>query len=326
MNKTNPLYLEPINKIKATIEAFDTIIMLRHLNPDGDAVGSALGLGSFLQQLYPHKKILMDGALNDNYLNSIKRLPVAKQQDYLEALVIIADTANRERIDSQYWSTAKKIIKIDHHIDVDDYADINFVDPECIAAAEMTAELVFAYNTPVPYETALALFIGIITDSNRFMYAKTSKRTLEIAAQLTTSGLNLPQIYEELYTQSLKTFNLKVKIMHQMHVTPKGVGYITIRKRQLLKTKENHNKLKSFVNLFNHIKEVKIWMLAVYNPHDHNVKISIRSQRYDIEQVAVKYAGGGHKFAAGCRIPNYDMFHLVIKDLEKVIKAHDSRS
>lgn len=315
-------YQTTIEKIKTKIDKFDKIILLCHANPDGDALGCIFGLGHFLKSIYPNKKIMYDAIdrNNDNYLPFLERLPLANKKNYETSLLIILDTSNQERINSWDWKKGAFIIKIDHHTSYDDYGAINWVDDTRIAACELAALLVFSYEKPVPNNSAVALYTGIITDSNRFMYMKTDNLTFKIAEALTKTGIKITNIYENIYTQNWRNFKLKARIMSRMEITPMGVGKLVITRKQLYKMHNNFNRIKSFVNLFNYVKELKIWFIAIWNPKEKNIKISIRSQFYNIEKVAMKYGGGGHKLAAGCKISNFQQLPKIIKDLENLIK------
>ena len=305
-----------IELIKSQIAKYATIILLRHNNPDGDALGCVLGLGFFLQQHFPHKKILEDGDNNSKYLSFLGHLPRATATDYQGALVIICDAAETKRIDSAYYQNSDYIIKIDHHPDRDPYGALNWVEPDRIAACELVAELVRSYKQPLPIMAAQALYVGIITDSNRFMFANTSPRTLELAAYLMSFIPDISKVYDHLYNIPMARYKLKIHIMQGLKTTKSGIGYATFRQSQIDKLKTDYIAIKSMVNVFSMIKEIKVWFIAVDNIDDGNIKISIRSRGVDVAQVTHRFGGGGHAHAAACYLDNWNQLATFINDIE----------
>ena len=173
------IYRKIINKIKK----HSTIICLRHIDADGDAYGSAMGLAQLIKDNFPQKRVFTDGKNNEN-LDFLGKNNQLKKEDYQNSLTIVCDTAGWERIDSQYWELASEKIKIDHHIKGDNYADCEWVDSSYAATCEMIGELAINTKLKVSKETANFLLLGIITDSGRFLYSNTTPRTFQIAAFL----------------------------------------------------------------------------------------------------------------------------------------------
>ena len=309
-----------INNIKAKIAEYETIIVLRHKNPDGDALGSALGLGIFLQKMFPEKRIVTDGVKTPNYLSFLASLPTAHRDDYPDALAIVCDTANIERIDSEHFKLAKEIIKIDHHPEVDPYGDINWVESARVAATELVTELVQSYSMPLPASAATALFVGIVTDSNRFLFVNTTNKTFALASYLMDFIPDVTLIYNHLYQMDLNTFALKNKIAQQLKISSAGVGYATFNQSQINALHTDYFTIKSMVNIFSNITNVPVWMIAVDNCDLNNIKISVRSRKVDIGKVAAQYNGGGHANAAACYLDSWDQLPHFISDLDNAIK------
>ncbi|MBH8622777.1 MULTISPECIES: DHH family phosphoesterase [Spiroplasma] len=301
------------------IKDYNTIICLRHISPDGDAYGSAFGLAQFIKDNFPIKKVLVDGEPS-KYLAFLATPDLVKQEDYRGALVIVTDTGNVERIDSKYWQEAKEIIKIDHHPNVTPYGDLQWVDANKIAASEMIADLVLTSKLKVSAAAARLIFTGIITDSNRFMYNKTSLETLTLAGQLLAKGFDLQNIYHNLYEESWTNACFKNYLLSQVMVYDDQISYVKITDKMLKEHQMDYETVKPWVNIMSNIKEFKIWMLLIENKAEGYINISIRSNTYIINGVAQKYNGGGHELASGARIYQWEDTEKILADLSLLIK------
>lgn len=306
-------------KILQKIKDYNTIICLRHISPDGDAYGSAFGLAQFINDNFPMKKVLVDGESN-KYLAFLATPDLVKEEDYREALVIVTDTGNVERIDSKYWQKAKEIIKIDHHPNVTPFGDLQWVDVNKIAASEMIADLVLTSKLKVSAAAARLIFTGIITDSNRFMYNKTSRETLTLAGELLAKGFDLQNIYHNLYEESWVNVCFKNYLLSQVMVYDNQISYVKITDKMLKEYRMDYETVKPWVNIMSNVKEFKIWMLLIENKAEGYINISIRSNTYIINGVAQKYNGGGHELASGAKIYQWEDTEKILTDLSLLIK------
>ncbi|WP_425380081.1 DHH family phosphoesterase [Spiroplasma endosymbiont of Stenodema calcarata] len=301
------------------IKEYSTIICLRHISPDGDAYGSAFGLAQFIKDNFPTKKVLVDGEPS-KYLAFLATPDLVKQEDYQDALVIVTDTANIERIDSKYWQEAKEIIKIDHHPNMTPYGDFQWIDEKKIAASEMIADLVLTSKLEVSSVAARLIFTGIVTDSNRFMYNKTCGETLMLAGQLVAKGFDLQSIYKNLYEESWKNVCFKRYLLSQVMIYDNHISYVKITDEMLKEHQMDYQTVKPWVNIMSNVKEFKIWMLLIENKEEGYINISIRSNSYIINGVAEKYNGGGHQLASGAKIYEWKDTEKILGDLSLLIK------
>lgn len=307
------LHQKIINKIKE----YNKIICLRHIDADGDAYGSTMGLTQLIKDNFPSKKVFTDGKNNEN-LTFLGKNDQLIKEDYQNSLVIICDTANRERIDSEYWSLATEKIKIDHHPKGENYADFEWADPAYSATCEILGELAMNSNLKVSKETANFFLLGIITDSGRFLYSNTSERTFRIAAFLLEKGAELNHLCANLYQQNLNLLKFKGHVLNNFTLTKSGVAFVKITLATLRKYNISYLEAKSVVNILANTKEIKIWLLAI-EKEKSLIKVSIRSSQYIINKVAEKYNGGGHKFAAGAKLKKWTELSNLIADLDKLI-------
>ncbi|MDE7372858.1 MAG: DHH family phosphoesterase, partial [Clostridia bacterium] len=178
-------------RILDKIESYDTIIVSRHLRPDGDAIGSTKGLVTILRETYPAKKIYL---VNDDYSEHLAFLGGEDSVDesvYDGALQIVIDTGTETRISNHNYKLAKELIKIDHHIDDTPYGDISWVEDFRSSACEMIADfyVTFKDRLKITKEAATYIYCGMVTDSSRFRYEGVTGDTMRLAGALLDVGI-----------------------------------------------------------------------------------------------------------------------------------------
>lgn len=325
-------------KVYDLIKKSNPIIIHRHVNPDGDALGSQWGLKRIIEENFPKKKVLVPGDMTDYMLQFFNSSDIVNSKDYKDALVIITDTANRERISGQFWQEGQNIIKIDHHPDGDNYGTFNLIDSSASAACQVVAKWAKIMKLKISKNAARDLFLGIVTDSGRFLYRSVSSETFNIASFLLEQDFKLLDLYEKLYLQELKTAWLKGYILSNFEITNNGLGYIILNKEDLLKLeKQFNNKMKKInkkekitliredftneVNLMGNIKGIKIWFIACQDNTNLDYKVSVRSSRWIINDAVAKFGGGGHHSAAGARLEKLSDVKDLFNTLNKIASS-----
>lgn len=310
------------NQILKKIKEYDSIIILGHQRPDGDCVGSTLGLKNILTTSFPKKKIYAPANDSASYLDFLKpRDEELKPEIYQESLVIVLDTATKERIDSKYFHLAKETIKIDHHLPVDDYADINFVDVTAPATAQIIVDL-FLYppkNLEMEQEGAEALFTGIVTDTGRFKYSNIRSQTLNAASLLLDYDIDFEKIYNALYLKDSEVLKLEGYLYLNFKTTENGVAYFYIDKKIRKQYNITIEDAASLVNCLDSIKGSLIWVLFV-EQDDSTIRVRIRSRYVSIDDIANNYRGGGHKQASGATLLEEKEIDLILKELDIRLK------
>ena len=172
------------DEIYEKIKEYPTIILHRHTSPDPDAIGSQAGLARSLRLAFPDKKILCAGENDEGDLIWINKMDEVNPEDYKGALVITTDTANTPRISNKNYDKGDLLIKIDHHPDVDPYADMSYVDPDAPAACQIIVDFLNEEGFKITPEVAYPLYAGLVGDTGRFMYPETSEHTFKLAPQL----------------------------------------------------------------------------------------------------------------------------------------------
>ena len=309
------MYLEILNKIKE----FDTIIIHRHSNPDGDALGSQIGLKEAILATFPNKVVKVLGDMSKRY-EFIGKMDDVNDELYENALVFVLDSGATHLISDDRFNRGKFLIKMDHHLPVENYGDINLVDTSRESCAGLIADFVKQTNMKLTKTGAEALYTGMTTDSGRFRYSSTTAKTFECASFLFEYNPDFTTIYNNLYTEELSTVLLKAKITCKIQLTAKNVGY-------LINTKEDVKEYgldmfgisRGMVNLMAGIKGVNIWVNFTEDT-DGKIFVEFRSNGLNVNQVAVKYGGGGHLQASGCTLENKDVIKDVLNDLDLVME------
>ena len=215
------MYLDIFNKIKE----FDTIIIHRHSNPDGDALGSQIGLKEAILATFPNKVVKVLGDMNKRY-EFMGVMDDVNDELYKDALVFVLDCGATHLISDNRFNTGKYLIKIDHHLPVEDYGHINLVDTSRESCAGLIADFIKQTNMKLTKTGAEALYTGMTTDSGRFRYSSTTAKTFECASFLFEYNPDFTNIYNNLYTEELSTVLLKAKITCKIKLTKSNVAYL----------------------------------------------------------------------------------------------------
>ena len=300
------------------LKMYEQIIVYRHVNPDLDAFGSQFGLYWTLKEMYPQKNIILAGEMISDLL---KFYPSFKNDKIktVKTLGIVLDTANKERIDGDI-SLCDKIIKIDHHIIVDSYGDINIEDEKASSCSEIVTLLLKDKNIQIPIESSNALYLGIIGDSNRFLYQSTSQKTFEAASYLLDMGIDIESLYQKLYTRSLKDMNI-IKFIYNNYHFNEGVAWYYLSQKDLETLNISREQGSQYVNTLANYEEIKIWMAITENKEEHNYRVSIRSRGVVINEIANLFRGGGHAYASGATLLSLDELDGLITQLKEKING-----
>lgn len=309
--------------MKAIIQKFkeyDTIIIHRHSRPDGDAIGSQIGLKEALITTFPKKKVLVTGDESPRF-SFLGRMDNVKDEDYQKALVVVLDTSEESLINDERYKNGDFLIKIDHHLQRSSFGDLEFVDTSYESCAGIITRLVFSNNLKLSNAGAKALFTGIVTDSGRFRYDSVSSRTFEDVARLLKYDFKIADVYNNLYTEDLKMVRLRAEFALKFRLTSKGVAYIKSTAKELeAYDLDVFTASRGMVNVMSGIKGVDIWVNFTEDVENNAVLAEIRSSKYNINEIAVKYGGGGHKLASGATLRSFEEADRMLADLENIIK------
>jgi phosphoesterase RecJ-like protein len=314
----NEKYVQMHEKIKA----FKKIIITPHARPDGDCLGSALGLKNIIQTTYSEKEVYVSGE-STGYLDFLGPLDTLEDEEFKGALVIAIDTANKDRIAEKRFDQGDYLIKVDHHILVDSFGDLEIVDESAPAAAQMVVDFYLANQSQLKMgpEGALALYTGILTDTGRFKYDGVSAKTFKAVATLYELGLDPSITHQALDVMSEELIRFKGYVLLNMKKTHHGVVYIKITDELRQEYKVTTEEASSLVNELGHFEDCPIWVLmAEYE--EKIVRARIRSKGPTISTTANLFDGGGHAKASGANLGTWEKADELIKALDEVAKNY----
>ena len=239
---------------------------------------------------------------------------------FLDALIIVTDTANTERIDDQRYTLGKHLIKIDHHPNDDAYGDLLWVDTTASSVSEMICNLFEEGNAYKDWKMnksiARLLFAGIVGDTGRFMFQSTSLKTMEYAGKLLTYGFDRTELFNGMYEVDRSLLHLKGYIYENFSMDENGVGSIKLTREILRKYGVAESEASLLVSALADVKGMKCWVFFIED--SETIRVRLRSKGPVINGVAKKYGGGGHPLASGASVRTWEEADLVIEDLRKL--------
>lgn len=307
------------NEVIKSIEMFNRIIIHRHSRPDGDALGAQLGLKEIIKENYPQKMVYIVGDMTNRYsfMGTMDNIP---DSFYDDALIIVCDSSERFLVSDERYQKGKKIIKIDHHLYREKFGDLEVVDDSFESCCGLIADIAYSNNLKVNKDAATALYIGMVTDSGRFRFDSTTPRTFNLAAKLLESNIDILDIYNNLYNDDLESVLLRAKFTLKMKFTKNNVAYIMTTKEELKELNADIFTIsRSMVNTMAGIKGIDIWANFTEDANADCIYVEIRSNKYNINNIAVKYGGGGHVKASGATVSSFDEAYQLLNDLDKLV-------
>lgn len=308
------------NKIKELIEKYDRIIIHRHSNPDGDAIGSQVGLKHIIKTNYPEKEVYAVGDASKRY-GFIEDCATDTIPDeyYKGALAFVLDTSAISLISDDRYKTADAIVKMDHHIFTEKYADLELIDTSFESCCGLIGMFAMEAGLKLNPTAAKALYTGMITDSGRFRYDSTSAQTFRVAAFLMEQKFNTNDIYSNLYADELHAIQLRAKFVLKITLTDAPVSYIyTTLDEANSYGADTFTISRGMVNTMGDIKGIDIWVN--FTETENGVLCELRSSKYNINPVAVKYGGGGHQKASGATVKDRAEAMAMLEDLIALTK------
>jgi len=306
------------------IKEYKRIILFRHQRPDGDAVGSTKGLREILKDSFPEKEVYL---LNTDYSDYVaflgKEDEEIEEELYKDALGIILDTATADRISNPKYRLCKELIKIDHHIPTDSYADLEWVEEERSSCCELVAEFYrsFAEALVLSTEAATYVYAGMVTDSGRFRFRSVSGETLRLAGMLLDRGVDAEQLYANLYMKDFEVLKFQSYVYQTMQITENGVAYVFIDKKTQVRFGLTFEEACACVGYMDSIKGSLIW-LAFIEGSDGSIRVRLRSRFVTVNEIAEIYGGGGHACASGASVNDKKQMRDLLKMADERLKEY----
>ncbi len=312
--------------ILAKIKEYDRIMLFRHVRNDGDCVGATKGMKRILQLTWPEKEIYIIDADTAKYLEFMGPEDQEVADDiYKSALGIVLDTASEARISNKKYKLCQELIKIDHHIPLENYGDLNWVEEERSSCCEMVVDF---YNTfrdqlKIDTEAATALYTGMVTDSGRFKYSGVTGDTLRNAATLLDVGVDTDTLFARLYLEAYEYLKFKAHIYNRMQITPNGVAYIYIDKAMQEEFGLSLEQASACIGNLDSIRGCISWLAFIESGDEQgSIRVRLRSRFVHINSIAEQYRGGGHACASGATVYGQEDGQALLADIDALVKEY----
>lgn len=312
------MYKEIVEKIKE----YDTILIARHIGVDPDALCSQLALRDSIKLTYPEKKVLAIGTGSSRFA-SIGRLD--KIEKVNDALLIVCDTPDKRRVDGLDFSYGSYSIKIDHHPFIEKYCDLELIDDSMSSTCEIIMNMIFDTELECDDSIAELLYMGLASDSNRFLFSSCNYKTFESVGRLLKDyNFDLDTVYQKLYMRPLNEVRFEGYIGQNLIVTENKLAYIVISEEIVNKFEVDSASAGNMINDFNFINDILVWVTITEDKKNNQYRVSIRSRGPEINSIAEAHNGGGHRFAAGAKPATLDDAMRLIDDLDRELKKYNS--
>lgn len=292
-----------MNKIFDEIKIANKILLLAHENPDGDAIGSLMAMYHMLKDLGKDVLVVVPEIPPAFlYLNGINNI-LSKTDDTFD-LGIVVDCANKERIGqiNNEFSNCKKTIVIDHHISNSRYGDINYVEEVTASCTQVLYYLFKKWNINITNDIGEAIITGCLTDTSGFRNNNVDKNTFMMAAELMDIGIDINKIYYlAVSKKSMAQYLLMKMTLDRLEMFEDGkIAFSYISEEDFANVGALPGDHEGLVDLGRNIGGVEV---SIFMREDDGYRISFRSNgNIDVNEIAKKFGGGGHKMAAGAKI------------------------
>lgn len=308
------------------IKNYDTIIIHRHSRPDGDAMGSQIGMKHIILENFPGKTVYMVGD-SSSYLSFMPDSVMDEIDDsvYNGALAILLDFAAPHLASDNRYTLADKTVRIDHHIYCETFTDVEVVESSFESCCGLVTAFAVESKLKINATAGEALYTGMLTDSGRFRYDSTSSRTFRMASELIDTGFDTNELYRNLYSDNFDSKLLKAKFTLKIQFTKNNVAFIYTTRDELHELGSSEFSIsRGMVATMADIKGVDIWVN--FTESEEGVLCELRSSRFNINPVAVKYGGGGHQKASGACVPDRETAMLMLADLDTIQGEYNEQS
>ncbi len=303
-------------QVLQAIRSHERIIIHRHNRPDGDAMGSQIGLKHIIRENFPDKEVFVVGD-DPRFFGFMEDsvMDIIPDSAYAGALAIILDSGSRHMICDERYKLAAQTVRIDHHIFCEKIADIEVIDTGYESCCGLITEFAVESSLRLTPLAAKSLYTGMVTDSGRFRYDGTTSRTFRLASVLLEQPFDTNELFRGLYADDYASKKLKAQFILKIRFTANNVAYIYTDAAELQALNVDLFAVsRGMVNTMADIKGVDIW--ANFTETDTGVQCELRSSRYNINPIAVKYGGGGHAKASGATVADRATAMALLADLD----------
>lgn len=316
-------------QIGEVIRNHQSFVLISHVRPDGDAIGSQLALGFALQAAGKIVRMINEDGLPENlaFMAGSQKIELPPSTPIDVEVAIALDTATKPRLGEKALHAASKAklwLNIDHHISNPGYGDLNLIDSTSPATGQILYQLITALGLPMPDESRDAIYVAVSTDTGSFQYPSTTAITYELGADLINRGLDVGTINSNIYDNyPYRRVELMRALLNTLEITPDGiVANWELRDQTRLDLALMPEDSEGLIDIIRAIRGVQI---AVFFEElvDGKIRVSMRSKdrRYNVCEVALEFGGGGHALAAGIRMDGSlaEVKRLVLDSIQRKI-------
>ena len=308
------------------IKEYDRIFLFRHVRPDGDCVGATKGMQAILKASFPEKEVYLIRSESAAYLEFMgpEDAPVDESL-YETALGIVLDTASEARISDKKYNLCKEVIKIDHHIPLESYGNLCWVEEERSSCCEMVVDFyeTFREQLVLTREAATHLYTGMVTDSGRFKYDGVSGNTMRCAGTLLDAGVDTQSLFARLYLEAFEYLKFKAEVYRRMQITENGIAYLYVDKAMQEEFGLSLEQASACVGNLDSIRGCICWMVFIENGDaEGSIRVRLRSRFVHINTIAEKYRGGGHACASGATVYSREEMAQLLADADAHVKEY----
>ena len=301
---------EILEQIRNRVETGRSFVLLSHVRPDGDAIGSQIALGFALAAAGKSVRLINEDGLPDNlaFMAGSERIERPPGEPVEADVVIALDTATKPRLGEKTLAALAACgcwINIDHHKSNPGYGDLNWIDPSSPATGQILYHLILELGLPMPPESRDAIYVAVSTDTGSFQYPATTAETYEMAADLVRRGLDVGRINTLIYdNHPMRRVELMRALLGTLQTRADGrvaTWELTRATMDQLGVKPEDSE-----GLIDIIRAIRGVIVAVFfeELEDGRIRVSMRSKdaRFDACKVCAAFGGGGHSLAAGIRM------------------------
>jgi len=318
MGDKNPTVLQQIGR---QIAGASRILIITHVAPDGDAIGSLLGLGRLLEAQGKKVTLACEDAVPEIYAWLPGSQEVVRQGDGAYDLVISLDCSDRRRMGRVYSDSlaSQPLINIDHHVTNTNFGTLNWVDPESVAAAQIVLTLAEGLGWEVDKDTAVCLLTGLVTDSRSFRTSNVDAAAVRAALRLMEAGASLSEVTSRTLEQRpLASVRLWGEAIEALHLED-GILWTTVSREMRRRWNLNGDSFSGLANFLSGVREAQV-VIVFTERDDGTVDVGMRSvPGCDVSRIALQLGGGGHPQAAGCTLSGD------LKEIERSVLAEVRR-
>ena len=315
---------QALTPILDKIKAYDHIILFRHRRPDGDCLGASKGLQRILRLSFPGKVIDLPESDTSDYLAFLgPDDPALPDEAYQNALGIVVDTGDAERISNPKYALCRELIKIDHHPDRDAYAGLSWVEEHSASCCEMIAAFYthFQHELRMDQQAAALLYTGIVTDSGRFRYPEVNGDTLRYAAALLDAGVDTQRLFAQLYLRDASSFRFQAYVYEHLQLTENGAAYLHIDMQTKQRFGLSFEDASAGIGYLDSIRGCLCWLAFIDAPDD-TIRVRLRSRFVAINTLAERHHGGGHAFASGATVYSREEIQSLIAEADALVRDY----